>query len=337
MTITATARNSGNIKSVIDRLQSLLESDLEGVETLLRQRAKSPVDIIPDLSGYIVSAGGKRLRPMLTLAAAQAVGGANPSTHALAAAVEFIHTATLLHDDVVDESDLRRGKPAAKSVWGNSASILVGDFLFARAFTLMVETGSLEILDILSNASSVIAEGEVRQLAAQGKLDLPTEDYLAIIEAKTAALFEAAARAGALSGGSEDHAPALATYGKNLGLAFQIVDDVLDYGGATSIIGKAVGDDFREGKVTLPVIIARRRGQTEDHAFWERALNVETQTDNDLARAIHLIRTTGAAEATIAEAEAYAGLAKSALKTLPESQWRDVLSDLADFCVKRAY
>ena len=189
MTITATARNSGNIKSVIDRLQSLLESDLEGVETLLRQRAKSPVDIIPDLSGYIVSAGGKRLRPMLTLAAAQAVGGANPSTHALAAAVEFIHTATLLHDDVVDESDLRRGKPAAKSVWGNSASILVGDFLFARAFTLMVETGSLEILDILSNASSVIAEGEVRQLAAQGKLDLPTEDYLAIIEAKTAALF----------------------------------------------------------------------------------------------------------------------------------------------------
>ena len=337
MTITATARNSGNTRSVIDRLQTLLEDDLEKVETLLRAHAKSPVDIIPDLSSYIVSAGGKRMRPMLTLAAAQAVGGTSHSTHALAAAVEFIHTATLLHDDVVDESDLRRGKPAAKAVWGNSASILVGDFLFARAFTLMVETGSLDILGILSNASSIIAEGEVRQLAAQGRLDLPTEDYLAIIEAKTAALFEAAARAGALSGGSEDHAAALASYGKNLGLAFQIVDDVLDYGGATSVIGKVVGDDFREGKVTLPVIIARRRGKAEDHDFWERAMNAETQTETDLARAIHLIRTTGAADATIAEAEAYASLAKAALKTLPESQWRDVLQDLADFCVKRAH
>ncbi|MEQ8559078.1 MAG: polyprenyl synthetase family protein [Henriciella sp.] len=337
MTITATARNSGNDKTVIDRLQALLEEDLTQVETLLAARAKSPVDIIPDLSGYIVSAGGKRLRPLITLAAAKAVGGTRHSTHALAAAVEFIHTATLLHDDVVDESDLRRGKPAAKSVWGNSASILVGDFLFARAFTLMVETGSLEILNILSNASSVIAEGEVRQLAAQGKLDLPTEDYLAIIEAKTAALFEAASRAGALSGGSEEHADALAAYGKNLGLAFQIVDDVLDYGGATSVIGKVVGDDFREGKITLPVIIARRRGRTEDHDFWERALDIEKQTDSDLARAIHLIRTTGAAEATITEAEAYANLAKSALKSLPESPWRDVLGDLADFTVKRAY
>ena len=337
MTITATARDSGNNRTVIDRLQALLEKDLEQVEALLKSRAKSPVDIIPDLSGYIVSAGGKRLRPLITLAAANAVGGAQSSTHALAAAVEFIHTATLLHDDVVDESDLRRGKPAAKSVWGNSASILVGDFLFARAFTLMVDTGSLDILGILSNASSVIAEGEVRQLAAQGKLDLPTEDYLAIIEAKTAALFEAAAEAGALSGGSEEFAPALASYGKNLGLAFQIIDDVLDYGGATSVIGKVVGDDFREGKVTLPVIIARRRGRAEDHEFWERALNIETQTDSDLARAIHLIRSTGAAEATIAEAEAYANLAKSALKALPESKWRDALTELADFCVKRAH
>lgn len=337
MTITATARDPGNNKTIIDRLQVLLEEDLGAVEKLLKARAASPVDIIPDLSDYLVSAGGKRMRPMLTLAAAHAVGGATEASHALAAAVEFIHTATLLHDDVVDESDLRRGKPAAKSVWGNSASILVGDFLFARAFTLMVETGSLDILNILSNASSVIAEGEVRQLAAQGKLDLPTEDYLAIIEAKTAALFEAAGRAGALSAGGEDHAEALAIYGKNLGLAFQIVDDVLDYGGTTSVIGKVVGDDFREGKITLPVIIARRRGRTEDHAFWERALNVKTQEESDLPRAIHLIRTTGAAEATIAEAEAYVGLAKSALKSLPESPWRDLLAELADFCVKRAH
>ncbi len=337
MTTTATAREPGKPDTVMDRLQAMLADDIAGVEALLKARAASPVDIIPDLSEYIVTAGGKRMRPMITLAAAHAVGAANPATHSLAAAVEFIHTATLLHDDVVDESDLRRGKPAAKSVWGNSASILVGDFLFARAFTLMVDTGSLEILGILSNASSVIAEGEVRQLAAQGRLDLPTEDYLAIIEAKTAALFEAAARAGALSGGSHEHADALAAYGKNLGLAFQIVDDVLDYGGTTSVIGKVVGDDFREGKITLPVIIARRRGKAEDHGFWARALDVSTQEESDLARAIHLIRQTGAAEATIAEAEAYAGLAKSALKSLPPSDWRDVLSELADFCVKRAH
>jgi octaprenyl-diphosphate synthase len=258
----------------------------------------------------------------------------------LAAAVEFIHTATLLHDDVVDESDLRRGKPAAKSVWGNSASILVGDFLFARAFTLMVETGSLDILGILSHASTVIAEGEVRQLAAQGRLDLPTEEYLAIIEAKTAALFEAAARAGALSAGSagsEATSTALASYGKNLGLAFQIIDDALDYGGTTAVIGKSVGDDFREGKVTLPVVIARRRGSRDDHAFWDRALDPAKQEDADLARAIHLIQSTGAAEATIAEAKAYADLAKTALGNLPESDYRGALADLADFCVSRGY
>ena len=335
MTTPATARETTSGKTVVDRLSSLLEGDLASVETLLKSRAASPVDVIPDMSDYIVSAGGKRLRPIITLAAAQAVGETNPSTHSLAAAVEFIHTATLLHDDVIDESDLRRGKPAAKSVWGNSASILVGDFLFARAFTLMVDTGSLEILEILSNASSVIAEGEVRQLAAQGKPDLPTEDYLAIIEAKTAALFEAAARAGAISGGGADHADALATYGKNLGLAFQIVDDVLDYGGTTSVIGKVVGDDFREGKIPLPVIIARRRGRAEDQAFWARAFDPSKQEEGDLARAIHLIRTTGAAEATIAEAEAYVGLAKSALSRLPDTQWRHLLAELADFCIRR--
>ncbi|WOR13595.1 polyprenyl synthetase family protein [Hyphomonas sp. FCG-A18] len=325
--------------NVVERLQSMLADDLAATEALLKARATSPVAVIPDLSGYIVSAGGKRLRPILTLAAANAVGKANPGSHALATAVEFIHTATLLHDDVVDESDLRRGKQAAKNVWGNSASILVGDFLFARAFTLMVETDSLEVLGILSEASSVIAEGEVRQLAAAGRKDLPTEEYLAIIEAKTAALFEAAARAGALSGGPEGakHADALAAYGKNLGLAFQIIDDALDYGGTTSVIGKAVGDDFREGKTTLPVIIARRRGSSEDQAFWDRALDIEQQTDNDLSHAIHLIRSTGAAEATLAEADAYAELAKTALKSLPQSEWTKALSDLADFCVSRAH
>ncbi len=339
MTAIAKSPTQGDITTIIERLQGMLDHDLTSTEALLIARAASPVTIIPDLSGYIVSAGGKRLRPMVTLAAANAAGRANAGTHALAAAVEFIHTATLLHDDVVDESDLRRGKQAAKNVWGNSASILVGDFLFARAFTLMVETGSLEILGILSDASSVIAEGEVRQLAAAGRNDLPTEEYLAIIEAKTAALFEAAARAGAISAGPDgaQYADALAAYGKNLGLAFQIIDDALDYGGTTSVIGKSVGDDFREGKTTLPTIIARRRGSADDLAFWDRALDASQQKEGDLAHAIYLIRTTGAAEATLAEAEAYASLAKTALRALPESDWTKALADLADFCVSRAH
>lgn len=324
---------------IVERMQVMLADDLAATEALLVERARSPVDVIPDLSGYIVSAGGKRLRPMITLIAAHACGGTNPGTHALATAVEFIHTATLLHDDVVDDSDLRRGKQAAKNVWGNNASILVGDFLFARAFTLMVETGKLEILNILSNASSIIAEGEVHQLAAASRTDLPTEEYLEIIEAKTAALFEAAAEAGALSADTDanSHAKALAAYGKNLGLAFQIIDDVLDYGGTTSVIGKSVGDDFREGKTTLPVIIARRRGSAEDQAFWDRALTIDTQNEGDLAHAIYLIRSTGAAEATVNEARAYADLAKAALRDLPDSEWVHALSDLADFCVSRVH
>ncbi len=337
MTLVPKAKSKPDVTSVVTRMQSMVADDMKAVEKLLAERAASPVAVIPDLSGYIVSAGGKRLRPLITLVAASAVGTPNPATHALAAAVEFIHTATLLHDDVVDESDLRRGKPAAKAIWGEKASILVGDFLFARSFNLLVETRNLDILDRLANASSTIAEGEVRQLAAMAAKDLPTEDYLAIVEAKTGALFEAAAETGALSVGESEHAHALATYGKNLGLAFQIIDDALDYGGTTTVIGKSVGDDFRECKITLPVIIARRRGSDEDREFWERAFDPETQQDTDLAHAVHLIRATGAAEATIHEAEAYAALAKGALRSLPESIYREALSDLADFCVRRAF
>ncbi len=337
LTLAPKPKSKAALSSLVDRMQALVERDLAAVEQLLATRSASPVAIIPDLSSYIVAAGGKRLRPMITLISAHAVGEANAATHALAAAVEFIHTATLLHDDVVDESDLRRGKPAAKNIWGNKASILVGDFLFARAFNLLVETNSLAILNKLATASTIIAEGEVRQLAAMATRDLPTEEYLAIVEAKTGALFEAAAETGALSTGGEDYALALATYGKNLGLAFQIIDDALDYGGTTSVIGKTVGDDFREGKITLPVIIARRRGSDEDRAFWDRALNPDTQEDSDLAHAVHLIRATGAAEATVQEAEAYAALAKGALRTLPATAYREALEDLADFCVSRAY
>jgi octaprenyl-diphosphate synthase len=334
----ATQPQKRDPNTVIERMQALVSDDLAAVEILLEARAASPVAVIPNLSGYIVSAGGKRLRPMITLMAAHAVGKANEATHALAAAVEFIHTATLLHDDVVDESNLRRGKPAAKQIWGNKASILVGDFLFARAFNLLVEANSLPILNKLATASTTIAEGEVRQLAAMSARDLPTEDYLAIIEAKTGALFEAAAETGAMSGGGDEAAAhALALYGKNLGLAFQIIDDALDYGGTTTVIGKSVGDDFREGKITLPVIIARRRGEDEDRAFWDRAMNLETQKEADLAHACHLIRATGAAEATIQEAEAYAALAKGALRSLPASPFQDALADLTDFCVSRAY
>lgn len=337
MTLAPKQQSKAELASFTEQMHALVAADLAEVERLLRERAASPVSVIPDLSAHIISAGGKRLRPLITLISAHACGQPNRATHALAAAVEFIHTATLLHDDVVDESDLRRGRPSAKSIWGNKASILVGDFLFARAFNLLVETNSLEILNRLATASTVIAEGEVRQLAAMASRDLQTEEYLAIVEAKTGALFEAAAETGALSAGGAPHAPALASYGKNLGLAFQIIDDVLDYGGTTSVIGKSVGDDFREGKITLPVIIARRRGSDEDRAFWERALNPLTRRESDLAHAVHLLRATGAAEATIQEAEAYAGLAKSALRTLPASPYRDALEDLAAFCVSRAY
>ena len=337
MTLSPKPKGKSASGSVMDRMQALVAEDLAAVEEILIARAASPVSVIPDLSGYIVSAGGKRLRPMLTLMAARAVGKPNKATHVLAAAVEFIHTATLLHDDVVDESDLRRGKPAAKAIWGNSASILVGDFLFARSFNLLVETGSLDILNKLATAATTIAEGEVRQLAAMNARDMPTEEYLAIVEAKTGALFEAAAESGAMSAGGGEHAHAFATYGKNLGLAFQIVDDLLDYGGTTSVIGKSVGDDFRECKITLPVIIARRRGADEDRAFWDRAMNPDTQADADLAHAVHLIRATGAAEATVQEAEAYAGLAKAALRSLPPSIYRDALEEFADFCVTRAF
>ncbi len=336
MTAATRPRSAAASRALIDDLRGLVADDLVRVEALLAERAASPVAVIPDLSGYIVSAGGKRLRPMITLLAARAVGETTHATHTLAAAVEFIHTATLLHDDVVDESNLRRGRPAAKTIWGNKASILVGDFLFARAFNLLVETGSLAILNRVASAATVIAEGEVRQLAAMAARDLPTEEYLAIVEAKTGALFEAAAETGAISaGGTPAQAASLGTYGKNLGLAFQIIDDALDYGGTTSVIGKSVGDDFREGKITLPVIIARRRGSDDDRAFWDRALVPENQNDSDLAHAVHLIRATGAAEATLQEADAYAALAKAALRALPSSRFRDGLEALADFAVAR--
>ncbi len=323
----------------MDRLAGLLHEELAAVERLLAEKAASPVATIPDLSSYLIAAGGKRLRPVLTLAAARAVGGrGGEAVVNLAAAVEFIHTATLLHDDVVDDSDLRRGKAAAKNLWGASASILVGDFLFARAFTLMVDTRDLRILDILSRASCVIAEGEVRQLAALGRADLPIAEYMAIVEAKTAALFEAAARAGALTGcDNEILADAMGEYGRRLGRAFQLIDDLLDYGGLTSVIGKSVGDDFREGKLTLPVIYAREAADERDRKFWDRVMGDREQHESDLAHAIHLIRSSGAAERTLEAAQVEAAAAQTALARASRSLFHDELASLADYCVSRAY
>lgn len=325
--------------SPLDRLSVKLRPELDAVEQLLIERAASPVATIPDLSAYLISAGGKRLRPVLTLASARAVGGdCGPSARVLAAAVEFIHTATLLHDDVVDDSDLRRGKAAAKNVWGASASVLVGDYLFARAFTLMVETKSLDILDILSRASCVIAEGEVRQLAALGRTDLPVPEYMAIVEAKTAALFEAAARAGALTAGvGAETASAMGDYGRRLGRAFQLVDDLLDYGGLTAVIGKSVGDDFREGKLTLPVLFAREHARGADRDFWDRTMGQRRQQDGDLAHAIHLIRSSGAAERTLDAARMEAAAARVALAKASRGAIADELAALADYCVDRAF
>jgi octaprenyl-diphosphate synthase len=325
----------------MDRLSELLRPELKAVEIILADRAASPVATIPDLSGYLIAAGGKRLRPVLTLAAAKAVGGkSGKGTHSaclLAAAVEFIHTATLLHDDVIDDSDLRRGKAAAKNVWGASASILVGDFLFARAFTLMVETGDMRILDILSRASCVIAEGEVRQLAALGRPDLSMNEYMAIVEAKTAALFEAAARAGALTANDDEQvAEAMGEYGRRLGRAFQLVDDLLDYGGLTTVIGKSVGDDFREGKLTLPVLYAREAADARDRKFWDRVMGDREQHEEDLAHAIHLIRMSGAAERTLETARMEAAAAQAALARASRGPIAEELAALADYCVNRA-
>lgn len=339
MSAQAEVKSSKTTRSPLDRLAAKLDSELVEVERLLDERAASPVATIPDLSGYLIEAGGKRFRPVITLAAARAVGGkGSEAAQCLAAAVEFIHTATLLHDDVIDDSELRRGQAAAKNVWGASASILVGDFLFARAFTLMVETRDIRILDILSQASCVIAEGEVRQLGAIGRVELPISEYMAIVEAKTAALFEAAARAGALTAiDDEERAELMGEYGRRLGRAFQLVDDLLDYGGLTSVIGKSIGDDFREAKLTLPVIYAYEAADDEGRRFWNRVMGERKQEEGDLAHGIHLIRSTGAAERTLEAARAEAAAAQAALAKASRGDFSADLHDLADYCVERAY
>ncbi len=319
-----------------ERLMVMSADDMQAVNTIILDRMQSPVGMIPDLAAHLVDAGGKRLRPLLTIACARLFGESETAHHKLAAAVEFIHSATLLHDDVIDESDLRRGREVANRIWGNSASILVGDFLFARAFNLMVETGSLEALDILSSAASIIAEGEVHQLAALRNTSITEDVYMDVIGAKTAALFAAACEVSpVISKRPQAEQEALRDFGTKLGLAFQLTDDALDYGGFESALGKSVGDDFREGKVTLPVIRAIESADDTERAFWERVIGEHNQNETDLERAVSMLRKSGALDQTVDLARQYASDAKNALEIFPASDWRTVLEDLADFIVER--
>lgn len=331
------AREPAGAPHAVDRLAALLAEDLAAVDALIHQHMTSPVGVIPHLASHLIDAGGKRIRPLITLAAARLLGGGGDGPRKLAAAVEFIHSATLLHDDVVDVSSMRRGKKSANLVWGNSASVLVGDFLFARSFNLMVETGDIQVLDILARAASVIAEGEVMQLAAANDAETSRERYMEIIAAKTAALFAAAGKAGAVAAGRPGmEAAALETYGRELGLAFQLVDDALDYGGLAATMGKNAGDDFREGKVTLPVVFAREAGDDGERAFWRRAMSGE-RSDDDFHRAVALIRRHNAIGQTLEAAREHAGRARDALRRLPANAYREALEALPGFVVERAY
>lgn len=321
----------------LDRLAELLGADMVAVNVLIRERmASQHAPRIPEVTAHLVEAGGKRLRPMLTLAAARLCGYGGPYHVHLAATVEFIHTATLLHDDVVDESARRRGRPTANLLWDNKSSVLVGDYLFARSFQLMIETGSMRVLDILANASAVIAEGEVLQLTAAQDLATTEAVYLQVVRGKTAALFSAACEVGGVIAGADDVVTrALFDYGDALGIAFQIADDLLDYGGSAAVIGKNTGDDFRERKLTLPVIKAVAVASAEERAFWVRVIEKGQQQDGDLAHALEVMRRHGAMEAARAEAFDRAARARAALTAVPDHELRQVLADLADYVVSR--
>lgn len=320
----------------IKPLMELTAADMSRVNELILSKAGSDVEMIPEVANHLISSGGKRLRPMLTLAAAQMLGYHGDGHIKLATSVEFMHTATLLHDDVVDESDMRRGKRTARMIWGNQASVLVGDFLLGQAFRMMVEVGSLEALDVLSSAASVIAEGEVMQLAAAKNLETTEDEYLAVIKAKTAALFSAAAEVGPIiAKSSKNERNALRSYGLNLGLAFQLVDDALDYGGNARDLGKNVGDDFREGKVTLPVILAYRRGTDSERAFWRECIEGGAATDENLETALNYLRKHGTINDTIQRARHFGEIARDALAPLPFTPQKDALLDVIDFCIAR--
>ena len=319
-----------------ERLAVVLATEMDAVNTMIRDRmASENAPRIPEVTAHLIEAGGKRIRPMLTLAAAKMCGYDGPFHIHLAATVEFIHTATLLHDDVVDESEQRRGRPTANLLWDNQSSVLVGDYLFARSFQLMVETGSLRVLDILANASATIAEGEVLQLSAAQDLKTTEATYLKIVRGKTAALFSAATQVGGvIAAVSTEQEQALFDYGDALGISFQMVDDLLDYGG-TEAIGKNIGDDFRERKLSLPLIKAIAQADEAELEFWKRTIAKGRQEDGDLQTAIDIMKKHGALEAVRDEALAWAAKAKEHLNALPDHEIRGMLSDLADYVVAR--
>ena len=322
----------------VERLLEVTAADMAEVNSLILSRAESHVDMVPELARYLIESGGKRLRPMLTVAAAQLFGRGTGSAINFAAAVEFMHNATLLHDDVVDESDMRRGKPAARMVWGNKASILVGDFLLGQAFMMMVETGDIAALGVLSSASAVMAEGEVFQLAKTGDLTTTPAEYAEVIRAKTAVLFQAACEVGAMSGGADAAGrDALARYGLELGNAFQLVDDVLDYGGQAGELGKNTGDDLREGKMTLPVILALAHGDAAEKATIAKALGDAEASSEQVAEVVAIMERHNALSRTLEQAHAHARAAQQALDILPPSDMRALLSDVVEFSVLRAY
>ena len=323
-----------NLQSLLD----LVSDDMGQVNGIILDKAQSNVDTIPELARHLIDSGGKRLRPMLTIASAGICGYQGAGHIRLAASVEFMHTATLLHDDVVDESDLRRGQKTARLLWGNEASVLVGDFLLGQAFKMMVDVGSLTALRILSNAASVIAEGEVMQLAASKNTATTEDDYLAVIDAKTAALFSAAAEVGAaIAERPCSEQAALRSYGRNLGLAFQLVDDALDYSGEQARLGKTVGDDFHEGKITLPVVLAYRRGDETERTFWTRTLQNGNVEEADLEHAIELMSRHRAIEDTIERARHYGAISRDALAIFPDSPHKAALLDVVAFCINRLH
>ncbi len=322
----------------LDGLLHIAGADLELVNQAILARMQSHVGLIPQVAGHLVEAGGKRLRPLLTLAAARLSGYRGNKHILLAACDEFIHTATLLHDDVVDGSDLRRGQPSANALWGNKSSVLVGDFMFTRAFELMVEVGSLEVLRILSQASSVIAEGEVLQMQTANNTAASEQAYLEVITAKTAKLFAAACQiGGVIAGRPAPECEALESYGTNIGIAFQLVDDVLDYSAKQATLGKALGDDFREGKITLPVILAFRRGDDKERAFWRRAMEKLEQSDTDLEHAVALMTKHSALSDTLDRARHYGRMARDAMGLFPDSAEKRAFIDVVDFSIERGF
>ncbi len=326
------------VDATLDHLQALVAEDMREVNRVILEYMDSDVALIPKLAGHIIASGGKRLRPILTLAVARMCGYSGASHVSLAACIEFIHTATLLHDDVVDESDLRRGNATANAVWGNKPSVLVGDFLFSRAFQLSVADGSLKVLAILANTSAVLAEGEVMQLSTSNDTETSEAAYLRVITAKTATLFAAACQLGGVVAerpASEEES--LKNYGLNLGIAYQLVDDALDYSARETTLGKSIGDDFREGKISLPVVLSFRRGGEEERKFWRRTMEEGEQKEGDFERAVVLMERHGAIRDTLERARHYGAVAFDSLAIFPDCAEKKGLLDVIDFCIRRAH